>query len=178
MEIKLCQTDAVPLAVSRLPMMADVNNNTRKRGRPKGSRNKNKGPQQAIIFNSTQNHTLESLRDKKKRTLSQIDQQVTEISDPSSNTPSKKPTSSPVSESLGDTRSHDLSIGTATNITAASLSVPPTPQTPPASHQLSLQVALAQHWPMMQALSCSSWLTDFLIGLSHPYLMWKTDFLS
>lgn len=79
---------------------SDINNNTnvRKRGRPKGSKNKNKQPQQQRKnFEVTQNHTIESLRDKKKkkRPLSHDSSQALDQPSPALVIPSKKATISP-----------------------------------------------------------------------------------
>lgn len=86
-----------PLVKSHCLKMADVNNNTKRRGRPRGSKNKNKGSQQDKDLIITRNYTLESLRDKKKRPLGQENNQVSKkLTSPSDN-PSKKFPSSPSS---------------------------------------------------------------------------------
>lgn len=116
--------------------MADINNNTRRRGRPKGSKNKNKQPQHNKNLNSSQSYTLESLRDKKKRSLSHDARRESVGSVISANNSSKKVPSSPPSDSSRNPGPRGLPLVTSTPTSTPS-PASPVSQVPSVGHGLA-----------------------------------------
>lgn len=109
--------------------MADVNNNTKRRGRPRGSKNKNKlSPKDKNII-SPHNHTLESLRDKKKRSLSRDARQTSESTASSLGGPSKKVPSSRLPTSHGNSSVQGNTVPTTPSTSDSFSPVPPASQT-------------------------------------------------